>query len=71
MTKLRMVGWKPGLQTVSFVELLKNEATGSLAEAKRLVDALLDGGELEVAFESEAKARSFRERAEQMGVVIA
>jgi hypothetical protein len=70
MTKLQMIGWQPGLRTVSLVQLLKDKSTGSLAAAKTLADSLLDGEVVEIGFKTVAEAQAFREHAESLGVII-
>ena len=70
MTTLQLVGWKPGLQTVSLVQLVKNESTGSLIAAKRLVDELFEGRTVEVRFKTVEQAKAFRERAEALGAIL-
>lgn len=69
-TTLRMVGWKTGLQTVSLIQLVKEESTGSLSTAKRLVQALLEGNAVDVSFGSQTGAKAFQERAEGLGAIF-
>jgi hypothetical protein len=70
MTTLQMIGWKPGVQTVSLVQLIRDASTGSLTAAKQLVDDLLNGSPVEIQFSTPEQAQDFRERAESLGVII-
>jgi hypothetical protein len=70
MKTLQLVGWKTGLQSVSLVQAMKEYSTGSLVEAKRLLDELLDGREVILAFETDEQRAEFRRLAEKFGAVV-
>lgn len=69
MTTLEMTSWKKGLQTVSLIEAVKEFSTGSLVEAKALVEKLLAGEAVKLEFETESKRAKFQRRAESFGVI--
>lgn len=70
MTSLRLIGWKAGLQSVSLVQAMKEHSTGSLIEAKKLLDELLDGREITLAFETEGQRSKFHRLAEEFGAIV-
>lgn len=70
MKTLELVGWKPGLQTVSLIEAVKIYSTGSLVKAKREVERLLAGETVLLNFESEEERTAFRAKAEGFGVTV-
>ena len=43
MTKIRLTGWKIGMQKISMTKILQNRIGLPLPTAKRLVDDLLEG----------------------------
>jgi hypothetical protein len=70
MTRLTMISWKKGLQTVSLMEAVKRYSTGSLIKAKAEVERLLAGEIVTLEFTSEAARDEFRKKAEAFGVVF-
>jgi hypothetical protein len=70
MTTLRLIGWKPGLRTVSLIEAVRDCSTGSLASAKEAVEHLLAGGEITLAFADESVRDEFLLRAEACGAIV-
>jgi hypothetical protein len=70
MQTLEMVGWKPGLQTVSLIEAANIYCTGSLVAAKREVERLLAGETVVLTFKSEEERTAFRTEAEGFGVTV-
>ena len=70
MTTLRLVGWNKGIRSVSLVVAIKEHSTGSLSEAKRLVERLMAGDEVTLAFSDESTRHTFSVLAEELGAVI-
>lgn len=46
MTKLRLTGWREGMQKISLTKFLQAELGLSLKTSKQVVDDLLDGREV-------------------------
>jgi hypothetical protein len=71
MPIINVTGWKPGFKTVSFIKLLREQGKEScgLAEAKSLVDGLLQGKPFSVSFASEQEAASFIQQANGLGAI--
>jgi len=65
-------GWKPGFKTISFMKLLREgaESPRTLAEAKSMVDGLLEGRHFTVSFARPEEAETFVKSAEDYGVVV-
>jgi hypothetical protein len=70
MKTLTMTSWKPGLQTVSLIEAVKQYSTGSLVLAKSEVERLLDGEAVVLEFPSDSDKDEFRKKAEAFGVIF-
>ena len=70
MTTLIMTSWKPGLQTVSLIEAVKQYSTGSLIRAKFEVERLLAGEAVILQFTSESLKDEFRQKAEGLGAIF-
>jgi hypothetical protein len=68
MTKLRLTGWRDGIQSVSLAGTL-SQHVGSLTEAKCLLEKLLDGDEVELSFETDEDRELFRAKVESLGVL--
>lgn len=64
MTKIKIVGWREGMQKISLTKLLQEELGLPLASAKDVVDRVLDGSEeivsLPVRADAEAIAAAMR-----------
>jgi len=69
MTKLELIGWKQGIQTVSVIEAVQNYSTTSLVLAKHLVEQVLGGHTVELTFENETKMKEFKRIVEALGVI--
>lgn len=69
MQSIRITGWMIGIKTVSLVMLVQKEV-GSLVEAKRLVEHVLDGGQLSLSFDDPDRARSFGRQARELGAIV-
>jgi hypothetical protein len=70
MKTLELTGWKVGVQTVSLIEAVRTYSTGSLGTAKELVERLLAGETVSLAFDSDEKRRAFQAKAEELGAVV-
>jgi hypothetical protein len=69
MTNVTLIGWRPGIQTVSLILAVK-EQVGSLKAAKALVESLIDGQEITIQFDDTKVAVQFCTSAEQLGAVV-
>ncbi len=71
MTNVRITAWKPGFKTISFMKLLRegSQAERSLAQAKALVDALLEGKPFTVEYPTQEEAEAFVRSASELGAV--
>ncbi|WP_430967047.1 hypothetical protein [Spongiimicrobium sp. 2-473A-2-J] len=67
--KVKLTGWKEGMQKVSLTKLQITYFQMSLKEAKTNVDKLLDGEDICLQVESKEKAQSFLKEVEQIGVI--
>jgi len=70
MKNLKLIGWRKGLAAVSLTQLISQHATHSLIKAKRVLDELLNGNEIQLTFANEEDATLFREKAEKLGAII-
>lgn len=72
MTTLTMVGWKKGLLTVSLIMAVRDySSAGTLTDAKREVERLLDGEHVVLEFASKELSDEFQRLSEPMGVIFA
>jgi hypothetical protein len=69
MSDLIITGWKPGLQTISLMQLLRANSGMGLQQAKQAVDDLLDGKEIRLWGLSEERALALRQEAEALNAV--
>ncbi len=71
MTTVHVTGWRPGFKTISFIKLLRegSQAERSLAQAKALVDALLEGKPFVVEYPNREEAEVFVRSASEFGAV--
>jgi len=67
---VRIAGWRPGLKTISLIDLVRGSARMSLTQAKDLVDSLLDGQSHTLSFETSEEARAFQAAADDLGVEV-
>ncbi len=67
MTALRLVGWEKGAQTVSLMAAVREYGDVSLAQAKNMVEALLDGKIVVIEFADLVKMETFRRVAIEAG----
>jgi len=70
MTRLTMVSWKKGLQTVSLMDAVREHSGASLSQAKAAVERLLAGEPVSLDFPSQAACEKFRMKAESCGVIF-
>jgi ribosomal protein L7/L12 len=70
MQKVKIIGWEQGLKKISLTKLLQESAGKDLAEAKAMVDALIEGQPFEISFQQDADARAFLEGAKRLGAKV-
>jgi hypothetical protein len=70
MQTVKISGWEPGLKKISLTKLLENSARKDLAEAKAIVDGLLEGRSFEISFEDNSAASAFVHEATLLGAKI-
>lgn len=70
MPIVRVSGWEPGMRKISLTKLVQEGSGQSLAQAKAMVDQLLEGQPFEVGFDNEGAARSFADHATKLGAKI-
>jgi hypothetical protein len=71
MIRVSIAGWNPGLKSISLMKLLRegSQSERTLAEAKSLVDGLLEGRSFTITFPSQREAEIFLKEATDLGVV--
>jgi hypothetical protein len=69
MSDLTITGWKPGLQTISLVQLLRASSGMGLQQARRAVEELMDGKEIRLSGLSEERAQVLRQEIEDLNAV--
>lgn len=67
--KVKLMGWKEGMQKISLTKLQTKYFNISLKQAKSNVDGLLDGKNIEIDVESIEDARIFIKEARKIGVI--
>lgn len=68
-SEVRLTGWRPGIKTISLIDLLRSVTSMSLTAAKQTVDGILDGQTHAVSFSSVEDAIAFRSAAEGLGAL--
>ena len=68
MINIKAVSWAPGVQVVSLIELVRQSNKTGLLEAKRSVEAFLNGSELIVLAADDEEVRQLRDRLLKLGV---
>jgi hypothetical protein len=69
MTKIKLTGWQTGFEKVKFNTMLRERLGMSLAEAKKVVDAILDDESVEVSIPGSEDAIVMLMQAKALGVV--
>jgi ribosomal protein L7/L12 len=71
MVQVEVVGWRKGFLSISFIKLVREAGARklSLAEAKALVDEMINGRKFALQFESEDEAHRFVLAAEELGAI--
>jgi hypothetical protein len=69
MMELTIIGWKPGLRTISLMDTLRANCGMGLRQAKEAVEHLLDGGEIQIPDLGEDRALALRREIEAAGAV--
>jgi ribosomal protein L7/L12 len=67
MMDLVITGWKPGLKTISLMEVLRKSCGMGLKQSKEAVDGLLDGREIRLAGLGQEVAATVRNDVEALG----
>lgn len=73
MSAVILSGWQPGDPSFNKVELttlIRGSTDLGLAEAKSLVDRMVDGEDIEVTFSDREAAESFSEKAAVLGARV-
>jgi ribosomal protein L7/L12 len=73
MSTVVLSGWRPGdpgLNKVELTKLIRNSNGLGLTDAKVLVDRLVDGEDIELAFTDREAAESFSDAAVALGAQI-
>ena len=69
MSDLVITGWKPGLQTISLIQLLRAKSDMGLRQAKLAVEDLMCGKEIRLSGLSEERARELRHEVENLKAI--
>jgi len=70
MVVVNCVSWRPGLQVVSLIELVRDVRGHGLLQAKREVEEFLAGAELKIVFLDETSAEEIEKRLQALGVTV-
>ena len=70
MTDILLVGWQSGLQKVKLNKLLQEYCGMSLAGAKRAVDQLLAGKQIECQLSEAGLREEFLKKARSLGALV-
>ena len=70
MYTVELIGWNPGVDTVSLISLVRDFSAMSLAASTREVDRLMAGGAISLVFDKLHDARVFASQAEALGAVV-
>jgi hypothetical protein len=70
MTTINIVGWSPGFQTVSAIQLLADKAQLGLSEAKRQIERLLSGESIHVEINTGLDATTLVTRLVELGAIV-
>jgi ribosomal protein L7/L12 len=69
MSTVTVTGWNNGFNKVQFNKLIRESGNCGLAEAKEMVDSLLEGQAFEIEI-SDADHKDFCTRAKELGAVL-
>ena len=70
MTRVRVTGWRPGLQKVQMTKLYQRELGIMLKPAKEMTDALLKSGVVEFEVTTDSRAKAIATELYQLGAVV-
>jgi hypothetical protein len=72
MVQVEVIGWRKGFLSTSFIKLICEAGVRklTLAEAKALVDEMINGRQFALQFESEDEARRFVLAAGEFGAIV-
>lgn len=66
---MTITGWRVGIQSISFILLLKEKCGLSLRAGRDALDRLLEGRSLEFDFKTEQDAVEFCSEASRLGAI--
>lgn len=67
---LRIIGWKAGLRKVSMTQCLRERTSLSLSEAKRVVDRVLEGHEVDIVLPPDGDIRQLAHQLRLIGARV-
>jgi hypothetical protein len=70
MAKLKIIGWRYGLQKITMTKLLRFHLDLDLAKAKHITDDVLDGKHFEYEFDDIEKAKVLAAELNEIGVIV-
>ena len=68
--RLQFVGWRPGLQTIAVMKLLRSQAGLDLMQAKTLVEEVMTGQQRFVELEDIERANRLAEEVRSLGMKV-
>jgi len=71
MPQVLILGWRPGLKSVSLVKLLQEHTNYSLKMAKEIVDRCLKGETVAVEMATQMEAERLAREASSLGAITA
>ena len=69
MTSIVIEGWVPGVRTIALTQYIRDLRGGTLAEAKRQVEAMLGGGVLAIELADDARVPDVLLNLRSLGVL--
>jgi ribosomal protein L7/L12 len=69
MPQVLILGWRPGLKSVSLIKLLQERTDYSLRMAKEIVDRCLEGETVEVEVATLTEAERLAHEADALGAI--
>jgi ribosomal protein L7/L12 len=69
MADIIITGWKPDLEIISLIRLLRRNSTMGLKEAKDAFEGLIDGKEIRLSGLSEHSAAEVRKEIESLNFI--
>jgi ribosomal protein L7/L12 len=69
MTNIKLTGWQVGMRKISLTKLLQDKGGLSLANAKRVVDDILDGREVSLQLPAGEDANAVAAALRDLGAI--